>query len=229
MSGALEGMKVLLTRDQGLADDLRLRGAEVEVVEVMRYEPVPVDEAAAGFDWIVFTSRRAVTSWPCPLAGGPRIACVGPETAKAVEERGGTVDYVPRRHDSRSLAEGLLAERSAAGSRVLFPCAEKALDTVPRVLAEGGAEVVRRVVYRGVPVDEVPAGAGVGADAALFLSPSAVDAFAEAGGDLRAAPALAIGETTADALRRHGVEARVAPTADREGLITALEEMARSQ
>ena len=81
---SLDGLRLLLTRDAGLADALRERGAEVEVAEVMRYEAVPVEDDAAGFDWIVFTSRRAVEFWPFPLAEGPRIACVGPETAKAV-------------------------------------------------------------------------------------------------------------------------------------------------
>ena len=91
------------------------------------------------------------------------------------------------------------------------------------------ADVTRRVAYRGIPVTELPAGVGAGAEVVLFLSPSAVDAFAAAGGDLRAAPALAIGETTANVLRQHGVEPEVAPRADRKGLIDALENRVRSR
>jgi uroporphyrinogen-III synthase len=232
--GELAGRTVLLTRDEGLADEVRALGAEVRIVELLRYEPVPGPVDLTAFDWIVFTSRRAVEFLDASLgggprvagvgslAGGPRVACVGPETARAAERAGAAVALVPDRHDAESLAEALIARGPVAGLRVLFPCSERALGTIEGLLGRAGAEVVRHVVYRPVPVEAIPVGATDGVDVAVFLSPSAVEAFAGLGGDLHAARALAIGPTTAAALRARGVEPRIAPTADRAGILSAL-------
>jgi uroporphyrinogen III methyltransferase/synthase len=213
---------VLLTRDDGLADDVRALGAEVRVAAVTWTEPVPADADPAAHDWIVFTSLRAVAYWRFPLDRGPRIACVGPGTRRAVEERGGVVSLVPERRDAAALCEALIRRESLDGRSVLFPCSEQALPTVPETLGRAGARVTRLVTYRTVVADDLPTGIAGDVDVVVFLAPSAVEAYAALGGDLAAAPALAIGPTTAAALRARGVEARVAPTADREGVLEAL-------
>ncbi|MHC4861762.1 MAG: uroporphyrinogen-III synthase [Planctomycetota bacterium] len=215
-------LRVLLTRDEGLADEVRAIGAEVRMAVVTRTEPVPVSVDPADHDWIVFTSRRAVAYWSPPLDAGPRIACVGPGTRQAVEERGGEVSLVPGRHDADALCEELARRHALTGARVLFPCAETALRTVEERLGRAGARVTRLVIYRTVPADALPEGIAEGVDVAVFLAPSAVEAYAVLGGDLLAVPALAIGPTTADALRARGVEPTVAPTSDRDGVLESL-------
>jgi uroporphyrinogen-III synthase len=224
VSGTLSGRTILLTRTGGLEDEIRARGADVRVAPVTKYEPVAAFADPAGYDWIVFTSARAVAHCPFPVADGSRIACSGPQTADAVRDAGGRVEYVPERHDAESLADGLVAAGVGPGSRVLLPCADRALDTVETRLGAAGADVTRLVVYRTVAADALPEEATEGVDAIVFLSPSAADAFAALGGNFAAAPVLAIGNTTAGALRRHGVEAEVAPTSDRAGILRLLEE-----
>lgn len=218
----LTGLTVLLTRDGGFADDLRLLGARVRVAEVTRFEPVSAAVDLAAFDWIVYTSPRAVAYSRVPRGARPRVACVGPATALAIVERGGVIARQPSRHDAESLCAELVRREKMKGARVLFPCSDRARPTVERALGEAGAEVTRLVVYRTVVAAELPPDAREPVDAAVFLAPSAVEAFLSLGGDLTAAKAVAIGETTARSLRKHGVDPVVAPTADRSGMIEAL-------
>ena len=84
MSGTLSGKTILLTRAGGLEEEIRARGAEVRVVPVTTYEAVAATADPAAYDWMVFTSARAVAHCPFPVADGPRIACSGPQTAEAV-------------------------------------------------------------------------------------------------------------------------------------------------
>jgi uroporphyrinogen-III synthase len=219
----LSGLTVLLTRDGGLAEDLSDLGADVRVAEVLRYEAVPVEVDLSGFDWIVFTSRRAVAYSDLPRHCRPKVACVGPATAQAVLDQGGTVDLVPEHHDAAALAGAMIAAGPIAGQRVLFPASEQALSTLEELLESAGAEVVRVTAYRPVPGDRLDPEAAAGADIVVFLAPSAVAAYAQLGGDLTV-PAVAIGATTAAALVERGVSPLVAPTADRAGLIAALRE-----
>ena len=225
MSDPLSGFRILLTRTGSLADELRVLGADVRVAEVTKFEVVDHEVDATGFDWVVFTSARAVHYARVSLIGGPRIASVGPATTAAIECEGGRVDVEPEMHDAASLCRELIERRGIAGRRVLFPCSDLALPTVVDLLGEAGAEVTRLVVYRTVPAGCLPDAAAEPCDAVVFLSPSAVHAFAVLGGDLAAAPAVAIGPTTASALRDRGVEPKVAPTSDRAGVVAALSKL----
>jgi uroporphyrinogen III methyltransferase/synthase len=205
-----------------MEEEVRSLGADVRVVPVTRYEPVEASVDPASWDRVVFTSARAVTYCPFPVADAPGIACIGPQTADMVREAGGTVHLVPDEHHATALAAALVADGVGPGTRVLFPCADIALDTLPERLREAGADVKRLVVYRTIPVDSIPEDVTDGVDAIVFLSPSAVDAFASLGGDLTAAPSLAIGRTTAAAVTAHGATAEVAPTSDRAGMLKLL-------
>jgi uroporphyrinogen-III synthase len=225
VTGPLAGLTVLLTRDEGLAEVVRALGAEVRVAAVTRREPVAVDADPSGYDWIVFTSARAVAHWPGPL-DGTRIACVGPATSDAVRRRGAEPDYEPDRHDAAALAAGLAEAHDLGGARVLFPCSEQALPTLEETLAAAGAVVTRAVCYRTVAADDLEPGVADGADVVVFLAPSAVDAYYALGGDPGAATALAIGPTTAAALESRGVRPVTAPTADRAGILEALRRLA---
>jgi uroporphyrinogen III methyltransferase/synthase len=227
VSGPLERLTVLLTRDEGMAADIEALGAEVRVVKLNDYEPLRAEIDPAGYDWIAFTSRRAVEFADLPLAdlprdGGPKIACVGPATAAAVVERGGAVDLVPEKYSAADLAAAMISGGLSAGERVLFPASEMALPTLPEALVAAGVEVTRVAVYRPTPPRggaELDAAEGV--DVVVVLSPMAVEVWFALGGrtDL---DFLAIGPTTAAKLVDFGVAPLVAPSADRRGIIAAL-------
>ena len=164
------------------------------------------------------------TICPFPVADGPRIACSGPQTAEAVRAAGGRVDLVPAEHNAAALVADLVDAGVGKGTRILFPCADLALTIVQDRLGAEGADVTRLVVYRTVAAESMDREVTDGVDAIVFLSPSAAAAFTALGGDLKAAPVVAIGPTTAAAIARQGVRAEVAPTSDRAGILRLLEE-----
>jgi len=99
-----------------LPEGLRAAGWEVDVVEAYRTEqPRPSAEslaAAAGADAITFTSASSVSSYveaAGPGAVPPVVACIGPVTAAAAEERGLKVDVVAEDHTIDALAAALAA------------------------------------------------------------------------------------------------------------------------
>ena len=113
------------------------------------------------------------------------------------------------------------------GRRVLLPVSDRAAETVSRGLTALGALVDRVVAYRTVSADGGQALAQMlrdGVDAAVFASPSAVEAFAAfAGEEGRAVPAAVIGPTTAQAARTAGLTVlAVAQPSTAEGMLAAL-------
>jgi uroporphyrinogen-III synthase len=220
---------VVVTRDEDadgpLSRALSARGLRVARWRTVRTAP-PEDagplEAAlaelASFDWLVFTSRRAVAAVAervRPLPAGLRIAAVGEASSAALEREGWPVDVLPE----EQFAEGLVAALSAAGvgpgTRVLFPASEIARDAVPEGLAALGARVTTVVAYRTLATapdaDAVrDALDDAAVDVVTFASPSAVENLAAGlpaallGRLRREARAVAIGPTTAEAVRAAG-------------------------
>jgi uroporphyrinogen III methyltransferase / synthase len=97
-----------------VADGLRAKGWEVDVVEAYRTVPArPSPEAlaaAAKADAIAFTSSSTVTSWlalDAPLP--PIVACIGPVTAATAAENGVAVSVVAAEHTLDGLAAALAA------------------------------------------------------------------------------------------------------------------------
>jgi len=216
-----------------LTEGLEQRGARILPFPVLAIAP-PADpaplEAACGridtFDWLLLTSANGVAAvaervpaWP---DGGPRIAAVGKQTAKAVARLGWPVDAVP----ARANAEGLLAELAArgelAGRSFLFPRAETGREVLVDGIRGGGGTVELVVAYRAVAVDH-PAEAvrATFADARIdlvtFTSGACAENFlailesAGLGAAARTWPAAVIGPVTAAACDALGM--RVVATA----------------
>jgi uroporphyrinogen-III synthase len=164
----------------------------IEIIPPETYGPL--DTALAqlntpqGYDWLLFTSANAVGAFhqrllllqdwaPNPHSEGakavnrssepqglPRIAAIGPATAKAVQSIGLTVDLVPPQFIAESLADALLAQ--AQNSRMLLIRAAEARDILPEVLTAAGAHVTIAEAYRNqIPPESIPA------LQALFASP----------------------------------------------------------
>jgi len=86
----------------------------------------------------------------------PKIAVIGPATAKAVQGIGLQADLIPPKYIAESLAEALIPE--APGKRMLLIRAEQARDILPETLTAAGAHVTIADAYRTqTPPDSIPA------------------------------------------------------------------------
>jgi uroporphyrinogen III methyltransferase/synthase len=153
---------------------------------------------------------------------GPRVAVIGPGTARAMREHGIEPDVVP----GRAVAEGLVEALADVPVRhALIARAEEARDVLPDALRDRGAEVDVLALYRTVaePLEDGARAAALGADYATFTSASSVRFFHAAAGTLRGPRIVSIGPATSAALRGLGVEPDV-EAADHtpDGLVAAL-------
>jgi uroporphyrinogen-III synthase len=166
VTAPLAGLRVLVTRPAaqaaGLADAITAAGGEAIVFPALEIEPVhdlaplrnrlgPIDR----YDLVVFTSRNAVAFGRALLEGAsgarPRVAAIGPSTARALEEAGTEVAIRPA---AGYTSEALLEEpalQQLAGMRVLIVRGEGGRTLLADTLAARGAEVAHAVVYARVP------------------------------------------------------------------------------
>ena len=82
------------------------------------------------------TGRKNVTS---AAEDRLRIAAIGPATKKAIEQRGGKVDVVPKEYVAESVVRSL--QRKVKGKRVLLVRAKVARDVIPRELRKARAHI----------------------------------------------------------------------------------------
>ena len=250
---ALAGRRIAVTRAPEQAGELaRLlgeNGAEVVLCPLVAFEP-PADssalDAAIGhlreFDWLLFTSQNAVRFFEerrRELAvalewGRPRVAAVGPATAKAARELGYGVEHVAEEATGQALAHGL--EKELAGRSVLLPRSDRARAELPQALRAAGAQVTDVIAYRTVAAG--PEGEAAlekirngQVDVVTLASPSAFERLAEQLG-AEALVALtrsgkvalaAIGPVTAAAIRQAGLPVAIVPSKPgAESLVEAL-------
>lgn len=194
---------VPLTRVLSPEDDTSLRRA---IMDVDR------------FDWIVFTSVRAVRAvagvqpWPGTRA---RIAAVGSATAAAVRSlTGADPDVVPPRASGGEIVPAILESGPLRDTTVLWPRAEQPRPELPQALRRAGARVEDPVAYRtvadtaaGVRLARMAADRAV--DAITFTAPSAVDCFADASDRPVRCVIAVIGPVTAAAARTRGLPVHV--------------------
>lgn len=168
MSGALAGVRVLVTRPahqaEGLCRLIEAEGGTAVRLPLLTIEPRanPADAQrllAAGHDLWIFTSANAVRH-ALPLIGGrfpARLAAVGPATANALAAAGGASATTPLAGAS---SEALLAlpelGQIPPGARVLVVTGEEGLRALEDGLAARGARVERAEVYRRVPLPYPP-------------------------------------------------------------------------
>ena len=259
----LEGRRILVTRAEHqagrLSRELASHGAEPVEVPAIRILP-PVDFAAldealrhfSTYGWALVTSANTVNAllarieelgmispgsqaWSTMFGPMPKIAAIGPATAKAVRRMGWKVDLIPEKYVAESLLQTLGTK--LRGQRVLLARSARARDVIPDSLRAQGIEVDVIDAYRTeIPHESVsrvrelfagPAGKPA-LDAATFTSSSTVENFLnllrEAGqtappSDL---PAISIGPVTSKTLRAAGWEpAMEAEDHNVDGLVRA--------
>ena len=204
-------MKVAVTgTDFRLGERLREAGFEVVAVPVIRIEEIdgpPID--AERYDWILVTSRNAVSPLLSRLTGAPkRVAAIGPGTAEALRARGIEPDFVAERSTQEGLADGL----PPFSGPVLHAAAEGAREVLVRDL---GAELVP--LYRTL---EVPVASFPDVDLVTLASASAARALSTTRTDLAC---VSIGPVTSEEARSLGLEVVAeAETHDLDGLVAAV-------
>jgi len=239
MSQPLSRVRVLVGRARhqagALSAELRKLGADViEVPFIEIHKPKsfkPLDAAlknVATYDWLILTSVNGVEAmWERmeKLRVAPsdlthlRVAAIGPATSKAIEQRGITVDVVPKEYVAESVVRRLKSK--AKGKRVLLVRAKVARDVIPRELRKAGAHVDVVEAYETV----VPQTSRVRLRAALknpakrphvvtFTSSSTVKNFVELLGKRRAGldgiRMASIGPVTSATLRELGLPVDIA-------------------
>ncbi|RUM37588.1 MAG: HemD protein, partial [Desulfobulbus sp.] len=166
----LFGKRMVITRTRAQASELVAQleeyGAECLEYSTIHIEPVDdyqqLDQALErikSYDWILFTSLNAITYFFKRLNATGRdsralasccVGAVGRATAEALMEYGIRADLVPEKFTGEGLAESLI-KNGVQKSRILLPRALKAMETLPEMLDDAGAEVTVAPVYQNVP------------------------------------------------------------------------------
>jgi len=119
------GAHILLARAAGardvLPDQLRARGARVDVLEIYR-AVAPADlrprlaACLPSVDMITFTSsstvRHFVGGMPAPPSDRVKIACIGPITAQTARDLGLRVDIIAQEYTTRGLVDAIVRSRT---------------------------------------------------------------------------------------------------------------------
>jgi uroporphyrinogen-III synthase len=155
----LSGLRVLVGRARhqagALSGELRKLGAtvlEIPFIEIRKPRSFRALDSAleslADYDWLILTSANGVEAmWERLIKlrrrkanlNHLRVAAIGPATKKAIEQRGGKVDVVPKEYVAESVVRSLW--RRVKGKRVLLVRAKVARDVIPRELRRAGAQV----------------------------------------------------------------------------------------
>ncbi len=174
----LANKRILITRSRHqaseLATQLEALGATpilIPAIEIIPPASFSALDAAltclSTYDWLVLTSANAVEAFHRRaqfqhLTQLPKkIAVIGPATARAANAIGLTVDLIPPRYISESLAEALLPE--ATGKSFLIVRAAEARDILPESLTAAGATVTVVEAYR----NQIPSRFGLSSAIAL--------------------------------------------------------------
>lgn len=244
----LFGMRIVVTRASAQAAALSTRlvalGAEVLEMPATRIELTEPERLRAAldeldaYDWLMFTSRNAVSIFWDSLResrrdaralGKAKLCVVGPATADALREHGLEPDVLPLRFVAEGVLEAL-EFHEMRGTRVLYASAEGARDVLPGGLRKLGAQVDVIPIYRTVPdgegAERMAAALERGVvDLVTFTSASAVRAYVDAvgAGAAARAPAASIGPITTEAARAAGLEVIVeAADSTIPGLVDAI-------
>lgn len=244
----LHGRRILVTRAreqaETLAEKIRALGGDPVPFPTIDFAPLAdfhdLDAAlarAGSFDWIIFTSANGVrhvfdrlkTLGRKPQsiqrrdAPSPRLAAIGPATARSLEELGLHVDLVPTKYLGEQIAAELPVER---GASALLLRADLASDVLARGLTARGVMVTDVDAYRTV-MPEVPDVDLSAIDAITFTSSSTVrnllEMLGSRLGELNSKTVFCIGPVTADTARELGLHvSAVASEHTVEGLVSTL-------
>jgi len=244
----LFGQRIVVTRTREQAGELSSElfeaGADVVELPTIRIEPPAQREEFSRlvtdvhtYDWVIFTSPNGVERFfdaffaayeDARSFGKPKIAAIGPATAKKIAEYRFATDLLPEKFVAEGLVEALKKEH-VESQTVLWVKAEDTREIIYDELMAQGAIVDRCIAYRNVPESGDPTGAlesltKDGADVITFTSGSTVESFFALGVPWpEGCKAASIGPVTSGKLREHGIEPEIeAAESNIQGLVTAI-------
>ncbi len=201
---SLFGRRVVVTRTRSgnsvLRNKLEQLGAEVIELPLINVVPsvdrkalVDVFSELGMYDWVVFTSANGVRIFfehflraydDIRALGLLRFACVGEATAKEIERHRIKVECQPKIATAEALAEALIATGSLDSAKVIAITGNLNRDKLVKKLEAARAIVDTLPLYRTEKLDLSESAAALdfrerGADAVLFASSSAADAYAD--------------------------------------------------
>lgn len=238
----LFGRRIVVSRAKEQAGELVAAleelGADVVAVPAIAIGPAEdlaaldaACDAAASFDWIVFTSVNGVDRFlqhylqqrDIRELKGPRLCAVGPSTAAALTRYGLRADVTPAEYRAEGVLPALREHGPVAAKRFMLPRGQLAREGLVDELRGAGAYVADVTAYTTVEAAE---GSGQDIyrmlldreiDAVTFTSASTVRSFVQMLGLeqapdlLRSAVIATIGPVTAEAAQQSGLEPAVMP------------------
>lgn len=176
------------------------------------------------FEWIVFTSPRAVRFWTETMVEAgidfpleTQVACIGESTSEFAGSDGYTPDFYPTEPGSEKFLEEFeeLVGTNAQKPTVLIPMAEGGRFKIAERLAELGCTVtvvpLYRTQMRSNLSSSIPGGSLEGIQALVFTSPSSAEAVLSAVEVPSGAKVIAIGSFTQEYLTRRGIKSELLP------------------
>lgn len=243
----LQGRRIVLTRhaegSERLAGRLERLGAEVLSIPLIDIRPELDREAAvevfkefATYEWLVFTSRNGVRHFMDAFLeaftdirslGFIRIAAIGSGTLEALGDYHLRADLVATQATGEDLARTLEEQQSLDNLKILVITGNRNREDLVKRLWENRAIVDTLQVYgtHFTDLSENPEAArfrSAGADAVVFASGSAVEAFGEQAahlalsGEARVPVLCSFGPVTTKRMKEAGIP--VAVEADEPGL-----------
>ena len=238
----LFGRRIVVTRAREQAGELisalEELGADVVALPAIRILPAEnvaaldaACDAAASFDWIVFTSVNGVDQFMQRYLcrrdirdlKGPRLCTVGPSSTAALTRYGMRADVTPAEYRSEGILPALRERGAIAGTRFLLPRAQIAREVLAEELRAAGGYVADVAAYSTVEAAEGSAQdiyrmlLDRQIDAVTFTSASTVRHFVELLGTEQAPDLLAptviaaIGPVTAESAQQLGLNPVVVP------------------
>lgn len=232
----LQGKKVFIPRGkkqgQSFAGLVKKYGGVPVAIPLLAFQPVQdgarlkeLLEKLDSYDWLIFTSNTTVETFfailPEQKKIRARVAAIGEKTAKALEEKGIHVQFIPTEY----VAEGFVKEflpMVGSGEKVLIPKGNLARDVIASSLREKGVIADEVTIYETYFPGEsrkelLETLKSQRLDILCFTSPSTVDHFMSVVDEyglrenIRDCVIACIGPIARQRAEKHGLKVNVMP------------------
>ncbi|MGA2915109.1 MAG: uroporphyrinogen-III C-methyltransferase [Sedimentisphaerales bacterium] len=246
----LFGKKILMTRDSAgnaeLACKIAAKGAcaisypTYELLDLTgSKEFKKVSKNIKNFDWVFFTSPTGVELFfgaleklnkDARIFASAKIACIGSETANALEDFGIKADFVPGIFTSEELARNLIKKYKPIGKKILLLRSALADSLLAEKLKSAKAKVTQVSVYTAKKIKNNPKEMIKNdIDWIVFVSSFAVDCFfrnLKPENMDKKIKIASIGPATSAALKKFSIKPTIESKEHTiDGLIEAMEEV----